>query len=342
MQKIVRFIPIFFSLFLFIQQNGLCQISTKTNAYQNPVFAHDFPDPNLVKSPDGYFYAYSTQSNWKKDSLPDSTHIIPILRSKDLVHWTYVGDVLKSKPTWKKDGGIWAPDVTLYKGKYYLYYSYSTWGDPNPGVGFAESNQPGGSFIDRGKVLFSKEVGVDNSIDPFLEVDKNKLYLVWGSFHGIYGIPLSDEGTKISGDTFRIAGNQFEGSYIYKRGNYYYYFGSTGTCCEGVKSTYKVLVGRAGSFKGPYVDKGGKPLMEGGGTVLLQGNDGSQGFVGPGHNGDIFTDDAGDTWMLYHAYDKDKGNKRMMLLDKIEWIDDWPHILNNQPSFTLHKGPVFK
>ncbi len=67
-----------------------------------------------------------------------------------------------------------------------------------------------------------------------------------------------------------------------------------------------------------------------------------QGFVGPGHNGDIFTDDAGDTWMLYHAFDKDKGYKRMMLLDKIEWIDSWPYILNNQPSFTPHKGPVFK
>src|SRR5579875_257496 len=149
MQRIVRFITIVFCLFLINQQNGFCQSNTKTNVYQNPVFAHDFPDPNLVKSPDGYFYAYSTQSNWKRDSLSDSTHFIPILRSKDLTHWSYVGDALKTKPNWKKEGGIWAPDITLYKGKYYLYYSYSTWGDPNPGVGFAVSIKPGGPFVDK-------------------------------------------------------------------------------------------------------------------------------------------------------------------------------------------------
>lgn len=329
---------ILFIVALFALQNAVAQ----TGYYQNPVFAHDFPDPNLVKAQDGYFYAYSTQTNWKRDSLGDSGHIIPILRSKDLMQWTFVTNALNKKPTWKSDGGIWAPDATFYNNKYYLYYSFSTWGDANPGVGFAVSNKPQGPFTDKGKVFLSKEVGVPNSIDPFLMVDDGSLYVIWGSFHGIYGMPLSDDGLKIKGDTFKIAGNAFEGSYIYKRGKFYYYFGSAGTCCEGVKSTYKVLVGRSENFKGPYLDRDGKPLLENGGTLLLQGNAGANGFVGTGHNGDIFTDDNGDTWMLYHAFDKDKGYKRMMFLDKIEWINDWPYMLNNEPSFTLHKGPVFK
>ncbi len=342
MQKLLCFIIPFLCLVLGLHQPVYSQTTSSAGVYQNPVFTHDFPDPNLVKAPDGYFYAYSTQANWKKDGLQDSLHYIPILRSKDLMQWTYVSDALSKKPDWKKEGGIWAPDATFYKGKYYIYYSFSTWGDPNPGVGFAVSDKPSGPFTDKGKLFLSKELGVDNSIDPFLEVDNSKLYLIWGSFHGIYGVPLSDDGSKVMGDTFKVAGNQYEGSYIYKRGNYYYYFGSTGTCCEGVKSTYNVRVSRAMSFKGPYIDKDGTPLPNGGGTLLLQGNNGASGFVGPGHNGDIFTDDNGDTWMLYHAFDKDKGYKRMMLLDKIEWINDWPYILNNQPSYTLHKGPVFK
>ena len=332
------------AFFLWNQQAAFSQKIKEENTYQNPVFSHDFPDPNLVKAADGFFYAYSTQANWKRDTLADSAHIIPILRSKDLMNWTYVGDALKSKPTWKEKGGIWAPDVTLYKGKYYLYYSYSTWGDPNPGVGFAISSKPEGPFADKGKLFVSKELGVDNSIDPFLEVDDKKLYLVWGSFHGIYGVPLSDDGSKITGDTFRIAGSQYEGSFIYKRGSEYFYFGSTGSCCEGAKSTYRVLVGKASSFKGPYFDKSGKSLLESGGTLLLQGNKGSEGFIGPGHNGDIFSDKNGDTWMLYHAFSKEAGKdyKRMMLLDKIEWIDGWPTMINNEASFTPHKGPVFK
>ena len=316
--------------------------NTVAGVYQNPVFSHDFPDPNLVKATDGFYYAYSTQANWKRDSLGDTMHFIPILKSKDLMQWTFAGNALQKKPDWKEAGGIWAPDVTLYKGRYYLYYSFSTWGDPNPGIGFAISDKPAGPFTDKGKVFFSKDMGVDNSIDPFLVVDNNKLYLVWGSFHGIYGVPLSDDGTKTTGEKFQIAGNAYEGSYIYKRGKFYYYFGSTGTCCEGIKSTYRVLVGRATSLQGPYTDKDGKPLTENGGTLLMQGNTGKEGFVGPGHNGDIITDDNGDTWMVYHAFDKELGYKRMMLLDKIEWINNWPYLLNEEPSFTLHKGPVFK
>ncbi len=327
-----------FSLFL---QHSFSQ-TTVTGVYQNPVFSHDFPDPNLVKAKDGFYYAYSTQASWKKDSLGDTMHFIPILKSKDLMQWTFAGNALQKKPDWKKEGGIWAPDVTFYKGKYYMYYSFSTWGDPDPGIGFAISDKPGGPFTDKGKVFFSKEMGVDNSIDPFLMVDNEKLYLIWGSFHGIYGVLLSDDGTKTIGDKFQIAGNGYEGSYIYKKGKYYYYFGSTGTCCEGIQSTYRVLVGRATSLQGPYTDKDGKTLIEDGGSLLLQGNAGKNGFTGPGHNGDIITDENGDTWMLYHAFDKELGYKRMMLLDKIEWIADWPYLLNNEPSFTLHKGPVFK
>ena len=344
MLHLARFAFIFSVIFFLGSENVFSQKKVSENVYQNPVFTHDFPDPNLVKAPDGFFYAYSTQANWKRDSLADSAHIIPILRSKDLTHWTYVGDALKSKPAWKEKGGIWAPDVTLYQGKYYLYYSYSTWGDPNPGVGFAISDKPEGPFADKGKLFLSKELGVDNSIDPFLEVDNNKLYLIWGSFHGIYGVPVSDDGSKIMGDTFRLADNRYEGSFIYKRGNDYYYFGSTGSCCEGAKSTYRVLVGKASSFKGPYLDKEGKPLLEGGGTLLLQGNKGDDGFVGTGHNGDVFTDDNNDTWMLYHVFSKENGKdyKRMMLLDKIDWIDGWPTMINHEASFTPHQGPMFK
>ena len=335
-----RALPLLSFCFLFLK-NTFSQ-TTPAGIYQNPVFSHDFPDPNLVKATDGYYYAYSTQANWKRDSLGDTTHFIPILKSKDLMQWTFAGNALQKKPDWKEAGGIWAPDVTLYKGKYYLYYSFSTWGDPNPGIGFAVSDKPAGPFIDKGKIFFSKDIGVDNSIDPFLVVDNNKLYLVWGSFHGIYGVPLSDDGTKTTGEKFQIAGSAYEGSYIYQRGKFYYFFGSTGTCCEGVKSTYRVLVSRATSLKGPYTDRDGKVLIENGGTLLLQGNGGKEGFVGPGHNGDIITDDSGDTWMLYHAFDKELGYKRMMFLDKIEWINDWPYLLNEEPSFTPHKGPVFK
>lgn len=316
-------------------------IPGKKTSYQNPVFNHDFPDPNLVKGKDGYFYAYSTQASWAKEKFGGS-YVIPILRSKNLMQWEIVGDALSKKPDWKQAGGIWAPDVTFFKGKYYLYYSFSTWGDPDPGIGLAMSDKPEGPFTDKGKVFFSKEIGVANSIDPFLMEDKGKLYLIWGSFHGIYGIEVSEDGMQSNTPKFQISGTAYEGSYIYKKGKYYYYFGSTGSCCEGARSTYNVKVGRALSFIGPYVDQEGKSLLKNGGTLILQANPGTDGFVGTGHNGDIITDKKGETWMVYHAFSKQEPSRRVMLLDKIEWVNGWPVIKDKQPSLYLHPGPVFK
>lgn len=308
--------------------------------YQNPVFNHDFPDPNLVMAKDSFFYAYSTQTNWTNENFGGS-YFLPILRSKNLVNWEVVGDALTKKPGWKSEGGVWAPDATFYNNTYFLYYSYSTWGDPNPGIGVATSDKPQGPFTDHGKLFFSKEIGVNNSIDPFFFEDEGKPYLVWGSFNGIYGVELTRDGLHIKGDKFQIGGNSYEGSFIYKKDGYYYYLGSSGTCCEGDKSTYVVKVAKSAAFKGPYTDKEGKALLENGGTLLLQKNAGTEGFVGPGHNGDIVTDKAGQTWMIYHAFNKKQTAGRVMLLDKIEWKEGWPVIDKSEPGLEPHAGPVF-
>ena len=339
-------VPLFAALFfgvLFqksIAQTPVAALSADSATYQNPIFNHDFPDPNLVQAKDGYYYAYSTQASWKKEGF-GGTYVIPILRSKNLVTWEVVGDALQKKPDWKSEGGIWAPDAARYRNKYFLFYSFSTWGDPNPGIGVATSKKPQGPFTDHGKLFLSKEIGVANSIDAVLWVESGKPYLIWGSFHGIYGVPLSRKGTRLNGEKFQIAGNAFEGSLIYKRDSFYYFFGSTGTCCEGAKSTYRVLVGRATNFKGPYIDKEGKPLLQNGGTLLLEKNGGDDGFTGPGHNGDIVTDKAGQTWMIYHAFDKKQPSRRVMLLDKIDWQDGWPVMAGTQPSFRPQPAPTF-
>jgi hypothetical protein len=38
-------------------------LNRKTPLYQNPVFNFDFPDPTVIRSSDGYFYAYATQTS---------------------------------------------------------------------------------------------------------------------------------------------------------------------------------------------------------------------------------------------------------------------------------------
>ncbi|WP_027408512.1 family 43 glycosylhydrolase [Anoxybacteroides tepidamans] len=320
----------------------------KPASYENPVFGPTFADPSIIRGDDGYYYAYGTEDDWGDGRGP---HAIPIIRSKDLIHWKFYRDAFMQKPGWKEGGGgLWAPDISRHaNGKYYLYYAVSLWGDSNPAIGVATADKPGGTFIDHGPLFTSESIGVANSIDPQLfKDDDGTLYLFWGSFHGIYGIQLAADGLHTVGDKFQIADASYEAPYIIKRNGFYYFFGSSGSCCEGENSTYHVKVGRASSVKGPYKDEKGVSLLEGGGTTILSFNEkrGKNGkkFVGPGHNA-IIMDKKGNDWIVYHAINEDDprllngATKRPLMLDRITWKNGWPTVKGGEPSTGPMPGP---
>ncbi|MBN2766059.1 MAG: family 43 glycosylhydrolase [Paludibacteraceae bacterium] len=323
--------------------------TTADTLYQNPVFQPDLADPTVVRAADGAFYAYGTENNWSAGIH----RMVPILKSKDLVNWEYVTDAFVARPSWKNEGGIWAPDVTFVNSKYYMYYSISTWGDSNPGIGLAISDLPYGPFVDQGKVFDSKSIGVNNSIDPyFIQTGtgrNKKSYLFWGSFQGIYGIELSADLKTPVGNKFKIANSNFEATYILEREGKFYFFGSLGSCCEGADSRYRLGVAVATSITGPYLDKEGNSINEVGreGTLFLSG-DREWGWVGPGHNAEIVTDDNGNDFILYHAIDVRNpylaggATRRPLMIDKISWVDGWPKIKDGLPSKTLQAAPYFE
>lgn len=312
--------------------------------YKNPVFQPVLADPSVVKDGE-FFYAYGTEDDWRREG---GYHLVPVIRSTDLVNWGLIGDAFSSKPSWKSSGGIWAPDVTEVDGKFYMYYSFSTWGDPNPGIGLAIAETPAGPFVDQGKVFLSDEVDVANSIDPFYIEEEGQKYLFWGSFHGIYAIPLTDDGKNFNGEKVKIAHNHLEAAYVHKKDGYYYLFGSEGSCCEGANSTYRIRVGRSASLLGPYVDKQGNKLADGPfGELVVKGSSGAGGYAGPGHNAEIITDEEGTEWFLYHAIRKTNpllqngASRRPLMLDKLIWKDGWPLLEGQQPSILERAAPVF-
>lgn len=318
--------------------------SKDTVTYQNPVFEPVLADPSVIQEGD-FFYAYGTEDNWGKEG---GYHLVPVIKSEDLIHWQLVGNSMESKPNWKERGGIWAPDVTKVGDQYYMYYSFSTWGDPNPGVGVAIADSPEGPFVDQGPVFTSLEIGVKNSIDPFYFEEEGKKYLIWGSFHGLYLTLLSTDGLKAQGDIVKLAGNHLEAAYLFKKGEYFYLFGSSGTCCEGANSTYQILVGRSKNLSDPFLDKeGNKLLQESSGTLVVKSSMGKDGFAGPGHNAEIITDLNGADWLLYHGMKKSKPkldngtNRRVLLLDQLIWEDGWPRIENFEPSTSPQIAPKF-
>ena len=211
--------------------------------YKNPVVNYSLPDPSVIKGDDGYFYLYATED----------IRNLPIHRSKDLVSWESVGTAFTSdtRPTFEPKGNLWAPDINKIGNKYVLYYSMSRWGGEwTCGIGVAVADSPKGPFKDHGMMFRSNEIGVKNSIDPFYIEDGGKKYLFLGSFRGIYGVELTEDGlaVKPGAEKKQIAGTAYEGTYIHKRKGYYYMFASTGTCCEGLKSTYQTVIGRSKSL----------------------------------------------------------------------------------------------
>ena len=304
----------------------------KAETYQNPVIAYSLPDPSVIRGDDGYFYLYATED----------IRNLPIHRSKDLVNWEMVGTAFtdQTRPDFEPDGGLWAPDINKVGDRYVLYYSMSVWGGEwTCSIGCATADRPSGPFSDQGMMLRSNEINVQNSIDPFYIEESNRKYLFWGSFRGIYGIELSDDGLSLKegSQPVQIAGTAYEGTYIHKKDGYYYLFASIGSCCEGLKSTYTTVVGRSKELFGPYVDKSGQPMLENHHEVLIHKN-GS--FVGTGHNSEILTDKAGNDWIFYHAVNVNDPSGRVLMLDRIDWKDGWPVVATDSPSLKSEK-PVF-
>lgn len=300
--------------------------------YRNPVFEEVFADPTAVRAADGTYYAYATFQNW--GGGPARPRLLPVARSRGLVDWRYAGEAFRSRPDWADEGdGLWAPDVERVAGRYVLYYSVARFGDPNPGVGVAVSDDPAGPFADRGELLRSDEVGVPNSIDPYCHVEGDTPYLFWGSKRGLYGVRLAADGLSLAGEPFRVAGDGVEAPFVRERDGRYYLFGSRGTCCDGLDSTYHVVVGRSDSLRGPYRNRDGESLLEAAGTTILRG--GEQ-FAAPGHNA-VVRDDAGDDWLLYHAYERSDpwagpAPRRVLMLDRLRWRDGWPVVPGGTPS----------
>jgi arabinan endo-1,5-alpha-L-arabinosidase len=310
--------------------------------FTNPVIEPVAADPSVIRAADGTWYLYATQDRWD-DGVE---RYLPIFSSTDLVEWQYLGDTFALPPRWKSQGFLWAPDVSEYDDRFWMYYGYSTWGDPNPCIGLATADHPAGPWEDLGASVFcSEDIGVRNSIDPFVWSEDGERTLVWGSFHGIHAARLVEDGSAVTGELVRLADERFEGAYLIERAGWYYLFVSSGSCCAGAESTYITWVGRSEDLLGPYRDDLGRDLRYGGGRVVLFRNDD---WVGPGHNA-VVTDDAGTDWLVYHAIDprrpllRSGATRRPVLIDPIDWVDGWPVVHDDAgPSSAPQPRPVVR
>ncbi|TDH26371.1 T9SS type A sorting domain-containing protein [Segetibacter sp. 3557_3] len=267
--------------------------------------------------------------------------------SNNLFSWTAGTKTVFPRNTWPAwinnyvpafAGNFWAPDVIYMNGKYYIYYSCSTFGSSTSVIGVAtcstlDQNSPNYVWADEGMVVSSSASSNVNAIDPHIFKDSDgRVYLSYGSFSdGLGVVELDAESGKVkTGATlFRVAGGSgsaWEAPAIIKEGNYYYLFANRASCCNGANSTYYLVVGRSTSPTGPYLDKNGINLRgnssTGGGTSVLTS---SGRYIGPGHFG--LLKDNGRNIVSMHYYDGNQnGNAKLDLAELKFTADGWPLI----------------
>ncbi|MCA5003652.1 family 43 glycosylhydrolase [Sphingobacterium bovistauri] len=305
----------------------------------NQMYVHD---PVMIKHKDKYYLFYTGNG-------------ISVASSNDMKNWNREKRVFEHPPKWAVDkvptfkGHIWAPDISFFNGKYYLYYSISAFGKNTSCIGVAtnetlDSTDPNFKWVDHGMVIQSFPGKTNwNAIDPNIILDKKGTpYMSFGSFWGgLMLLELSRDGLQLAKNTKFVniasrlntslqslnnkhtAGdNAIEAPFVYKHRDYYYLFASIDYCCKGVNSTYKMIVGRSKNLKGPFVDDKGLNLAKAGGKILLTGN---KNWHGVGHNAVVEND--GDDYVVFHGYDANDNGKAKLLIRKITWNrEGWPEI----------------
>jgi arabinan endo-1,5-alpha-L-arabinosidase len=255
-------------------------------------------DPSVVKTSTGYLLA-ATGNN------------IALKTSTDRTAWRSAGAAFPGGASWTlpyTGGGasLWAPDVSYRNGRYYMYYSASTFGSRNSAIFLATSTTgASGTWSNQGLVISTTTSSTYNAIDPNLVVDASGAWwLAFGSFWtGIKLIPLnSSTGLRSGSAMYAIAqrtggSTAIEAPFIFRRGSYYYLWTSFDLCCQGASSTYRIMVGRSTGITGPYVDRNGTAMTSGGGTEVLAGHGA---IHGPGHEA-VIADSDSDV-LFYHYY----------------------------------------
>jgi arabinan endo-1,5-alpha-L-arabinosidase len=310
------------------------------------------PDPAIInetKNDHSTWYLYCTGDPLNSKDVNAQgqliDHLITQYQSYDLVHWSYIGDTFQQTPVWvgTATSQLWAPAIKHFNNRFYLYFTAPNTLQGGPAIGVATSSSPGGPWTDSGKPVVAPENNPYNNAPGRAVIDPDEIqdasgqrYISYGSFNGGISIrKLSADGlTSDPSSEQQIAvDNYFEGGNFFYHGGYYYFFASVSTCCDGPLSGYSVRVGRALTPLGPFLDKKGISMntFAPGGDVSIAAN--GNRWVGPGGNV-IFTDDAGQDYMLYHAIDRFAPyfagfpgvTRRPALIDRIQWVDSWPEV----------------
>ena len=282
-------------------------ISVSALAQEGQPWIHD---PSTIMECDGKYYTFGTGGGG--------------LISEDGWNW-FSGAV--------RPGGGAAPDAIKIGDRYLVAYSATGGGlggghagrvltmwnktlDPNsPDFGYTEAIEVAASINDEDC----------DAIDAglFMDPQTGRLYCTYGTYFGFIRMVELDPktGAKVEGTVDPNIAIDCEATTMIYRNGWYYLLGTHGTCCDGVNSTYNIVVGRARSVYGPFLDNMGRDMVAGGGKMVVDGEDRQ---FGAGHFGRYIEDEGVEKMSFHWEADLDRSARSVLAIRPIVWVNDWP------------------
>ncbi len=281
--------------------------STSVLAQSGTPYIHD---PSTIAVCEGKYYTFGTGGGG--------------LISEDGWSW-HTGAV--------RPGGGAAPDVLKIGDRYLVVY-----GATGGGLGGGHNGRiltmwnktldpksPDFKYTDPIEVCYSDGMEDQDAIDPGLLLDPTtgRLWCSYGTYFGTIRLIELDPGTgeRIKGNKEKDIAIDCEATDLIYRDGWYYLLGTHGTCCDGVNSTYNIVVGRAKNIEGPYIDNVGRDMYHGGGRmVIAAGNR----VCGPGHFGRTIVDEGVEIMSCHYEADFDRSGRSVLGIRPLLWKNGWP------------------
>ena len=282
-------------------------ISVSALAQEGKPWIHD---PSTIMKCDGKYYTFGTGGGG--------------LISEDGWNW-YPGAV--------RPGGGAAPDALKIGDSYLVAYS-STGG--GLGGGHAgriltmwnrtlDPESPDFAYTEAVEVASSQVDEDCDAIDAGLFMDPvtGRLWCTYGTYFGFIRIVELDPktGARVEGNEPVNIAIDCEATTIIWRNGWYYLLGTHGTCCDGVNSTYNIVVGRSRSVTGPYLDNVGRDMIAGGGKMVIDADDRQ---FGAGHFGRYIEDEGVEKMSFHWEADLDRSGRSVLAIRPLLWENDWP------------------
>ena len=294
-------------------------LATAANAQIGAPYIHD---PSTIAECDGKYYTFGTGGGG--------------LISEDGWNWHSGAD---------RPGGGAAPDVIKIGDRYLCIY-----GATGGGLGGGHSGRiltmwnktldpksPDFKWTEAVEVCASDGMEDQDAIDPGLLLDPTtgRMWVSYGTYFGTIRLIELDPktGYRVKGNKEKDIAIDCEATDLIYRNGWYYLLGTHGTCCDGVNSTYNIVVGRARNVQGPYIDNVGRDMFHGGGRMVIAAGDRK---TGPGHFGRTIIDEGVEVMSCHFEADFDQGGRSVLAIRPLLWKNDWPY------AGELFKGGTFE